>query len=243
MWMVDPRPNVSSKKAAEIFEAWKADFSSLVGRRLPSAWDPVPGVSGTVVIALTVKPNGWVEECWIAEASGQDEIDQKFEAVICGLDMPAVSRALGVRGVKVVQTVHFFSSESDLAKGDHATSPGGDNGFVTATFDMTRLKVPKEEADRLFQAWVEQVRDRVAGEMRYPPQAAIVRVSGTAIIQFTVEADGTARNCTLEHSSGSPSLDSHTLRTVCGMTMPPVPAELGASEIRVRMPQRFEFRM
>ncbi|MEO8667670.1 MAG: TonB family protein [Bauldia sp.] len=77
----------------------------------------------------------------------------------------------------------------------------------------------------------------------YPPEARRQRIRGTATVTFTVNTSGSLVSVSLVGGSGSAILDREALAMVRRASpFPPIPANLGRSQVTVQSPIRFDVR-
>jgi protein TonB len=77
----------------------------------------------------------------------------------------------------------------------------------------------------------------------YPPEAQRQRISGTAVIRFTVNSAGAVTAASLAGSSGHSLLDNEAVAMVRRASpFPPIPEDLGTRSVTISAPIRFGLR-
>jgi len=88
--------------------------------------------------------------------------------------------------------------------------------------------------------YLASVATRLHAAKRYPPDARRFGVEGTAVVAFTIAADGRASDIRVESASGDADLDGESVATVARASpFAPLPPELGADRLRVSVPVAF----
>jgi protein TonB len=77
------------------------------------------------------------------------------------------------------------------------------------------------------------IRDRIARNLNYPPQAAKAGRSGKVRVAFVIQADGTVEDVQIISSSGTPLLDREVRETVMRVAPFPKPPVRARIEIPV----------
>ncbi len=78
---------------------------------------------------------------------------------------------------------------------------------------------------------------------RYPQSSQRMRQQGTALLRFTMDADGTVLSYRLEKSSGHDALDEEVLEMIRrAQPLPKIPADLDRSSLELVVPVQFALR-
>jgi protein TonB len=86
------------------------------------------------------------------------------------------------------------------------------------------------------------LRQRIQQSVRYPASARRRGVAGTVSVEILILANGTIGNVTVLESSTHAVLDEAALDTIRSLPRMPLPAELPARPLRVRVPVVFQMR-
>ena len=86
------------------------------------------------------------------------------------------------------------------------------------------------------------LRQRIQQSLRYPASARRRGVAGTVNVEILIHPNGTIGGVTLLESSGHPVLDDAALDTIRSLPRMPLPSDLPARPLRVRVPLVFEMR-
>ena len=182
---------------------------------IPSAREPVEALPASVVDVRVVEPRAG-DGRW----SNGGEGGLRHEGAAGGGGVPAASPTAlthgsegGRRGVGV----------SDPAVA--AMTPGGGSG-VGAEYGP----------------YLTALRQHIQQSLRYPLRARRRGVSGTVSVEILILADGTIGNVTLVDSSTHSVLDEAALETIRSLPRMPLPPELPARPLKVRVPVVFEMR-
>ncbi len=85
-----------------------------------------------------------------------------------------------------------------------------------------------------------QLRSRIEENKFYPMAARRMGQTGTVIVAFTLQGDGSIINIRIDNSSGNPSLDSAGLEAVKKVgKFKAIPSELNASSLDMSVPIKF----
>ena len=126
---------------------------------------------------------------------------------------PALAGAAGKSGTQ--QTAHTGSGTSRSRGG----LPGSSNSYFA-----------------LLQAWLEKHKE-------HPSTARRRRSQGTAVLNFTLNRDGSVQRARIERSSGSPVLDREVLAMIKRATpLPAFPADFERDVITLSVPVQFRLR-
>lgn len=90
--------------------------------------------------------------------------------------------------------------------------------------------------------YLRALRQRIQQSVHYPASARRRGVSGTVSVEIVVLANGAIGDVTLLGSSGHATLDEAALETLRALPRTPLPPELPARPLRVRIPVVFEMR-
>ena len=78
---------------------------------------------------------------------------------------------------------------------------------------------------------------------RYPQSSQRMRQQGTALLRFTMDADGTVLSYRLEKSSGYDALDEEVLEMIRrAQPLPKIPADLDRNSLELVVPVQFALR-
>lgn len=122
-------------------------------------------------------------------------------------------------------------SGGSAGRGGSARPVGDDDGVLSLTSDDARyVRYFHEVRRRLHPLW----------EHAFPLEDALQLRQGTVILEFVIEGDGTVRAAAVRRRSGVDVFDRNVLAAVSAARLPPIPAALGRSRLRVRAP--FEYR-
>ena len=92
-------------------------------------------------------------------------------------------------------------------------------------------------------AYAAQVRRRLERYKKYPPEAMAKKISGQAVISFTLNRQGTILSSTLARSSGQAVLDEEAMAILKRASpLPPMPQELPQAALALTMPIHFSVR-
>lgn len=86
------------------------------------------------------------------------------------------------------------------------------------------------------------LRQRIQQSVRYPSSARRRGVAGTVNVEILILANGTIAEVTVLDSSSHAVLDEAALDTIRGLPRMPLPTELAARPLRVRVPVVFQLR-
>jgi protein TonB len=86
------------------------------------------------------------------------------------------------------------------------------------------------------------LRQRIQQSVRYPPSARRRGLAGTVSVEILILANGAIGEVTLLESSTHPVLDEAALDTIRTLPRVPLPADLPARPLRVRVPVVFQMR-
>jgi len=86
------------------------------------------------------------------------------------------------------------------------------------------------------------LRQRIQQSLRYPASARRRGLSGTVSVEILILPNGTIGSVTLLDSSSHSLLDDAALDTIRSLPRMPMPPELPARPLRVRVPVVFEMR-
>ena len=92
-------------------------------------------------------------------------------------------------------------------------------------------------------SWQGEILGRLARFKRYPAEARSAREQGTAVLRFTVDAQGNVTASKIEKTSGSALLDEEVLALLRrAAPLPAPPPEMGQSRIELLVPIDFHLR-
>jgi len=118
------------------------------------------------------------------------------------------------------------------SKGETSGVPGRGSG--AAPQDSEEVK-----ADR--KAFLRGLRQAISRYQFFPEEAARRRETGTALVGFVLESDGSITGIHLQRSSGSPLLDETARETLRRLGhYKPIPPELGRSHWKMAVPIAYE---
>ncbi len=121
-------------------------------------------------------------------------------------------------------------SGGGTGRGGVARSLGDGDGWIAlGTEDARYVRYLHEVRRRLQPLW----RDA------FPYDEALRLRQGTVVLQFVIARDGSVHATAVSHRSGVDRFDANVLAAVSRAHLPPIPASLGRSELRIRAP--FEF--
>lgn len=122
-------------------------------------------------------------------------------------------------------------SGRDVGRGGHARALGDGEGWLSLDSDDDR-----------FVRYFHEVRRRLHGlwANAFPHDEALQQHSGLVILQFVIARDGSVHDVVVARRSGIERFDRNVTDAVRGAHLPPIPAALARSELRVRAP--FDFR-
>ena len=86
------------------------------------------------------------------------------------------------------------------------------------------------------------LRQRIQESVRYPSSARRRGLAGTVSVEILILANGTIGDVTLLESSTHAALDDAALETIRALPRMPLPPELPARPLRVRVPVVFQMR-
>jgi protein TonB len=86
------------------------------------------------------------------------------------------------------------------------------------------------------------LRQRIQQSLRYPASARRRGVSGTVSVEILIQANGSIGDVTLIDSSRHAVLDEAAMETIRSLPRMPLPPELPARPLRIRVPVVFEMR-
>lgn len=226
--------------------AWEEDVATHVRDALVSAGGPdMADRAGTVTLELTVSRFGGIRACRVLTGSGDSALDDHAVKTVCALDLPPMPPGLSTETGQISLPLVFHGEQPPEVARQQDWSIDADKkeilgfGYIISVNDVPGDAM---EENPLLQGWVDEFVTLLQNTMAYPPRARITRPSGTVVVEFTVEATGKVKDCILASKSGSDTLDNYTMETICGLEMPPIPADLGIREVRLRLPQSFEFK-
>jgi TonB family protein len=121
-------------------------------------------------------------------------------------------------------------SGGGVGRGGVARSLGDGDGWIAlGTEDARYIRYLHEVRRRLQPLW----RDA------FPYDEALRLRQGTVVLQFVIARDGSVHATAVSRRSGVDRFDANVLAAVSRARLPPIPAALGHSELRIRAP--FEF--
>lgn len=109
--------------------------------------------------------------------------------------------------------------------GGHARPHGEGEGWISLT-------APDERYVRYYQAVRREI-DRAWADA-FPREEMLRLRQGTVILRFVIEADGRLRDVSIQRRSGIDAFDRNVASAIASVRVPPIPPELGRSEIRVQ---------
>ncbi|WP_165837674.1 TonB family protein [Zavarzinia aquatilis] len=238
--------NSLSLSESRLRNAWEDDVMTHVRDALVSAGGPeMVDQAGTVTLGLTVSRFGGIRACRVVDSSGDSTLDDHAVKTVCALDLPPMPARLSIEMAELSLPLVFDGERPPEVVRQQDWSIAADQkeilGFGYIISVNNGAGDPMEESP-LMRGWVDEFVKLLQDTLVYPPRARIARPSGTVVVEFTVEATGKVKDCVLAGKSGSDTLDNYMMETICDLEMPPLPADLGISEVRLRLPQTFEFR-
>ena len=126
---------------------------------------------------------------------------------------------------------------------DHGTSGRGE---VSGSAGPRVTSVPPARvgsgAGAEYGPYLAALRERIQQSVRYPPSARRRGLAGTVGVEILILANGTIGDVTLLESSTHALLDDAALDAIRSLPRMPLPPELPARPLRVRVPVVFEMR-
>jgi len=89
-------------------------------------------------------------------------------------------------------------------------------------------------------SYLAQMRRRLMEALRYPPPARVRGLSGTVLLDISIEPDGAIGNVSVTRSSSHPLLDDAALEAARSLAPQPFPKGLTPRPLRVRLPVVFD---
>jgi TonB family protein len=112
-------------------------------------------------------------------------------------------------------------------EGGRARPFGEGHGWLSlAAPDSRYMMYFQEVSRRLYPLWANA----------FPREAALRLEQGTVILHFVIESDGRVTDVQVARHSGVNDFDHNVRNAVASARLPPIPAELGASSLRVSAP-------
>lgn len=236
-----PSPDEYRLRAAWVDEVTTYIRDALVSASGADSADRI----GTVTLELIVSRFGGIRECRVLTGSGDSALDDHAVKTVCPLELPPMPPGLTIGKAQLSLPLIFHGVQPPEVVRPQDWSIGADKkeilgfGYIISVNDVPGDPMAE---DPLMKGWVDEFVKLLRHTLVYPPRARIARPSGTVVVEFTVEATGKVKDCILAGKSGSDTLDNYMMETICDLQMPPIPADLGVSEVRLRLPQHFEFR-
>ena len=113
---------------------------------------------------------------------------------------------------------------------------------ATATSGYREDSVALQNPGGPYESYLLQIRRKIEGLWSYPPQALSEKREGSAVIHFTIDADGALTGYYVTSTSGSPVLDEEALAVVrAASPFEPLPAVFHLSRLHVTA--TFRYRM
>ncbi|MEW6333820.1 MAG: energy transducer TonB [Thermodesulfobacteriota bacterium] len=146
-------------------------------------------------------------------------------ALATGVDWTGRSRQ------ETVLTVDLQAPPGDAARPD---PPGAEDPPPEAggkgPGDSVDLRAKKSRYD----TYLRLIRRKIERHWSDPPQALPGKKEGSAVIRFTIDANGALRGVRIANASGSPALDEGTLAAVrAAAPFDPLPAEFNLARLHI----------
>ena len=130
--------------------------------------------------------------------------------------------------------------------GDGSTADRGGRGEASGSTSPRVASVPSSGpgsgAGAEYGPYLTALRKRIQESVRYPSSARRRGLAGTVSVEILILANGTIGDVTLLESSTHQVLDDAALETIRALPRMPLPAQLPARPLRVRVPVVFQMR-
>ncbi len=215
--------------------------------------DEQPGSTFVEIVAVSPHGSTVAEQGEFAEPASKEpvelplptladepplEIPEQGEAtekpVILPVPSPKRAVAPKVSAPRVRLAARFGASRPNEQIGDAAGAPDQPNGGSTGTTDVNQVPVD------VLSAWKARLLSHLERHKRYPSEARMKGIEGTAYLSFGMDGGGRVLGYQLLRSSGSSELDEEVLAMIVRASpLPPAPPEIDAQVVRLVVPVRF----
>ena len=117
--------------------------------------------------------------------------------------------------------------------------PGGAGGGAAVASGGPAGGAPGAE----YGGYLAQMRRRLMEALRYPPPARSRGLSGTVLLDISIESNGSIGNVSVTRSSSHPLLDDAALEAARSLGPQPFPKGLTPRRLRVRLPVVFDLQL
>jgi len=152
------------------------------------------------------------------------------------------------RGSGALADARPSSSAPGARAGGGAVGGGGDGSPSSAAAAsgpasrVARIAPGADGAGAEYGPWLGRLRERIQASLRYPASARRRGLSGTVTLELTIRPTGAIDDVRVVESSSHSVLDTAAVDAVRALPAQPMPPELEARPLRVRLPVVFRLR-